>query len=137
MTVYKSKIGLELIIPLVLLLGTEAFIMIYKQLLGGLFIVLLVAAFISYVFRSIYYVINNGSLEIHGSSLFYAAIDIASIKSVAETNNILGSPAASIDRLKIEYSKYDSVMISPRDKPRFINELVEINPAIKLEMKKR
>jgi hypothetical protein len=130
MTVYRSKIGLEFVIPLALLLGTEAFIMIYKQLWGGLFIVLLVAAFISYVFRSIYYVINNGSLEIHGSSLFYAAIDIASIKSVAETNNILGSPAASIDRLKIEYNKYDSVMISPKDKYGFVNELIGLNPNI-------
>lgn len=45
------------------------------------------------------------------------------IKSITPTNNPLSSPALSLDRLRIEYGQGKSVMISPRDKERFIRDL--------------
>ena len=43
-------------------------------------------------------------------------IDIKSIRKIIETYNPLSSPAASIDRLEIFYNKFDSILISPKDK---------------------
>jgi len=46
------------------------------------------------------------------------------IRAVEPTRNPLSSPALSlVDRLRIDYGRGSSVMISPRDKARFLAEL--------------
>lgn len=52
-------------------------------------------------------------------------VPVSAITSMTPTRNPLSSPALSLDRLRIDYGPGKSVMISPRDKERFI-EQVEI-----------
>jgi hypothetical protein len=42
----------------------------------------------------------------------------------------MSSPALSLDRIEIFYNKFDSVIISPKNKADFVAELKSINPAI-------
>ena len=49
----------------------------------------------------------------------------------------ISSPATSIDRLEITYGKYDSVIISPKLKQQFINEITTLNPKVEVKFKKR
>jgi hypothetical protein len=50
-------------------------------------------------------------------------VPIGEIRSVAPTRSALSSPALSLDRLRIEYGDSRSIMVSPRDRERFLNEL--------------
>jgi hypothetical protein len=60
-------------------------------------------------------------------------IDIHQIKRIEETNSPLSSPAASFDRIEITYNKFDSVIISPKEKLGFIQDILQINPSIEVK----
>lgn len=52
-----------------------------------------------------------------------ARIPLRDITGVEPTRSVLASPALSLDRLRISYGTYGSVMISPKDKDGFVREL--------------
>ena len=133
---YKSKLGLELIIPFILIFGYSLFELISNKVWTGIFIMVLTIIFILYTFLSINYKIENDNLNVKCTILMNINIDIKSIRKIIETYNPLSSPAASIDRLEIFYNKFDSILISPKDKKEFIQNLLEINPNIEIVYRK-
>lgn len=77
------------------------------------------------------YDIIDGVLHIRTFyALFDQKIDIAQIKLVERSNNVISSPAASCDRLLITYNKYDEVLISPVREEEFVADLQAVNPDI-------
>ena len=133
---YKSKIGLELVIPLTLIFGTTLFLqLIVEQNLLAIAIVVLIIILIVHMFVTTHYSINGDILEIKCGFTFKETVDIKTIKSISETNTILSAPATSIDRIEIQYGKFDSVVISPKQKLEFINDIVAINPAVVVHFK--
>ncbi|TXK59045.1 PH domain-containing protein [Alkalisalibacterium limincola] len=50
-------------------------------------------------------------------------IKVAEITGITPTSNPLSSPALSLDRLRIDYGQRASLMISPRDKDKFLSDL--------------
>ncbi len=135
--VYKSKIGLEIVIPLAALLGA----VLVATLSGnpswlGVVIVLCFVGFVVHMFMTTDYSITGNDLTVRCSFLFNKTIDINTIKRISETNNPLSSPAISLDRLEIRYGVSNSVMISPQRKQEFINALRTINPNIEVKYKK-
>ena len=133
---YKSKLGLELIIPLILIFGYSLFELISKKVWIGIFVMVLTIIFLLYTFMSINYKIENDNLNVKCTILMNINIDIKSIRKIIETSNPLSSPAASIDRLEIFYNKFDSILISPKLKKQFIQNLLEINPNIEIIYRK-
>ncbi len=96
-------------------------------------ILLLIAVFIIYIFLSIQYIIIDKTLKIKYGFLYIKALDIDTIKSITKTNSIISAPAASLDRIELLYvnnGKFDSIIISPKDKVDFAKELLKINPNI-------
>jgi hypothetical protein len=100
--------------------------------------------FIIWTAFATYYEINGGQLKIVAGPIRYT-INIHSIQSIKPTNNPLSSPALSMDRLEIQYSKTNKkgglqsnkslwssgmALISPKDKQKFIEELLKVNPNI-------
>lgn len=135
--IYKSKIGLELVIPLILLLGSGLFFEITKdknQITIG--ILIFVILFIIHLFMTTNYTIQGNSLTIKSGFLFNKTIDIKTINKISETNNFISSPATSLDRIEINYGKFDSIIISPKQKKQFIAEIILINPSIEVRLKK-
>lgn len=57
------------------------------------------------------------------SGPFKWRIAVTDITSITPTSNPLSSPALSLDRLRIEYGRGQSLMISPRDKERFVKDV--------------
>jgi hypothetical protein len=57
------------------------------------------------------------------SGPFRWRIPVADITRIAPTSNPLSSPALSLDRLRIEYGRGSAIMISPRDKERFLRDI--------------
>lgn len=63
---------------------------------------------------------------------FRWTVPLSEIRAVEPTRNPLSSPALSLDRLRIDYGRGSSVMISPRDKARFLAELDRYRSAVRL-----
>lgn len=99
-------------------------------LLLSVVIVAATAVFTEWTFHSTKYTIDGGSLLVQ-SGIFHWQIPIAQIESMMRTRNPLSSPAASLDRLAIQYGEGQSLMISPEDRDRFIEAVKAINPAIR------
>lgn len=57
------------------------------------------------------------------SGPFKWVVPVAEITHLSSTKNPLSSPALSLDRLRIDYSRGKFIMISPRDKERFIQDM--------------
>jgi hypothetical protein len=76
------------------------------------------------------YTVENRELKIKMGFFSFRSININEIKKISKTNSILSSPAASFDRIEIEYGEFGSVIISPKRKLSFSRELVQLNPKI-------
>lgn len=133
MQVFKSKVdwwlGLPLIYPIFLSITSIVDDEWYGYM--GLFIIILLIIIASKVTK---YIISENQLTIQCFFYVNAKIDILKIKKIEKTNTILGSPALSFDRIRINYNKYDEIFISPKEKQTFINQLLEINPNIQISI---
>ncbi len=136
MKVYKSKLGLELIIPLAVLFGIILYMTIRDEKWIALGIILATISFICHVFLSIKYLIEKENLTIECGFFINQNINISTIQKISETYNPLSSPAGSIDRLEIKFNTFDSVLISPKDKKAFINTLLLVNPTIEVQFRR-
>lgn len=136
--IYNSKIGLELVIPLVLSFGTAlALTIMGKTNLIGIAILLPVILFVIHMFLTTNYTIECDELIIKCGFLPNKTIDIKTIKKITETNNPLSSPATSLDRLEINYGKFDKILISPKNKIEFINDIKRLNPNVEVKFRKK
>lgn len=132
MKIFKSKIdwwlGLILVYPIFLSI---------TALLEGEWIGLLgltgVVGFILILSMTTQYIINENQLVVKSTWIVNERIDISKITKIEKSNSILSSPALSLDRLLVRYNKYDEVLISPKEKKEFIDELLKINPAIEIK----
>lgn len=98
-----------------------------------------VLAFIVVLLKSIYYKIDGNNLVIY-QFFIPSAYPIDKIESVLPTKSVLSSPATSIThRIAIKFTDrkiLNSVMpiiISPVRQQEFIDQLVAINPNIKID----
>ena len=130
--VFPSKIGLELIIPISLILALGFKNILQQPQWNAILLLILVLAFISYTFTSIKYSIENTILTVKASFFVNEKIDINSITKITKSNNIISAPAASLDRIEIFYGNKNSILISPKNKIEFINVLTTINPKIEV-----
>ena len=134
--VYTSKIDL-LIIVAVIMLGSSADVLLTAIEDGDLkswLVALLVVAVCVFVFLLIYptkYIIDGDSLVVH-CGFQRRSIPISQITSMRRSHNLLASPALSLDRLEVVFKEKlsDSILISPRNRKAFVEDLKVINPNI-------
>ena len=143
--IFKSKIGLELVIPLVLVFGTVFFLTIKDNSSWlGLAILLPLVLFIVHLFMNTYYTIDGNYLIVKSGFIINKTIDIKQIKidikqikKISETRDPISAPATSLDRLDLAFGTSGHVLISPKLKKEFIEALVMLNPAIEIKLKKK
>ena len=82
------------------------------------------------MFHNTIYTIQEETLHIKSGFFRYPSIAFKDIKKIEKTNNLIASPAASFDRIEIYYGKFDSIVLSPKDKQKFAAVLIKINPNI-------
>src|SRR5690606_1532665 len=75
-----------------------------------------------WILRSTYYTLDARYLHVR-SGPFKWRVPLRDIRAVRPTRSPLSSPALSLDRLRIEFGRAGSIMISPGDKDRFLTEL--------------
>lgn len=134
---FKSKIDLWFILFLVLLFGLILVRLVYDQSWIAFAFILFVVAFIVQMYSTTFYSIENKKLLIKCGIFYNLSIDIANIKRISDSYNIISSPALSFSRIEILYNKFDTVLISPKDKLRFIEAIEKINPQTEIKIKEK
>jgi len=86
--------------------------------------------FVLHMFLNTTYKIEKGKLYIKCGFFNYNPVNIGEMKKVSKSSNIISSPAASFDRIEITYGKFDELIISPKHKTKFVEDLQKINPGI-------
>lgn len=84
----------------------------------------------------LYYEITKSSLTIRCGILVRQQIPLDSIREVFPTRNLLSAPAWSLDRLRVNYEingEVGSALISPKDKPGFMQELVSSGTGLEFQ----
>jgi len=132
---YKSKVSYGLLIAVSLIMfGPLIFKLsdytLNTQRILGILLLLVTFALILHMFLTTIYTIDNDKLKIKSGFFSYKPIEISEIKRITKTNNIISSPAASFDRIEIQYGKFKSIILSPKDKLNFCKDLTELNPEI-------
>ena len=134
MTSYKSKIGLEIVIPIGIILTFNFVLIIFTKAWAGLPILLLVVFFFFYLFNSTIYHITEDCLIVKCGVFINKKICLDHITRIIPTRNPISAPANSLDRLEIFYNSFDSSIISPLDKEGFILQLKKSNPFILVKL---
>jgi hypothetical protein len=133
---YPSKIGFIAILPLLFILLLTILWLIFNKPDWWFFLPCISPLLFVYTLHiPTYYTIDESSLIIKSGLFSKIKIDIATIRKIRETNSLLTSPALSADRIEIKYKKYDWIMISPKNKFDFIQDLININPTIEVQYK--
>jgi hypothetical protein len=132
---HKSKVDLILILPIFLIFAlTIALSSVNDPAM--IVTLLIVLVFLMLTFYTIRYKIDETTLKINCFGIVFKKIPIADIKSIADTNSMLSSPAASRHRLDISVPRHGSVLVSPINKDKFIQDLLSVNPDIVVNRKK-
>lgn len=127
--VFRSKIGLIVLIPSILALAFPFFVVPLSWL--TLLFLGLVIPFVLPPLLGTYYKIDNNVLLIKCGFFFRWDIDISSIVSIKKTRNPISSPALSLDRLEISFDNgSETVIISPKNKQDFIQTIKSLNSKV-------
>jgi len=135
-TTYPTKIGLELILPLIVVFGISSALLIYHEAWIGLIINMTAIVGICYVCLHTTYTIEGDVLSIKSPLILPINITIDSIKKIQESRDPMSSPAGSLDRLEIIYGETDRVLISPKCKKEFLQHLQELKPGIEIVLRR-
>ncbi|WP_164110400.1 MULTISPECIES: PH domain-containing protein [Sphingobacterium] len=135
--VFKSKISKGLLLLVVVAILIAPGIMLYHRthLWEAAILLVLTSIICLPTLLNTHYTIEENILKIRSGLLYKKNIPIDSVRKIVETNNMVSSPAASLDRLEIFYNSFDSVLISPKEKVGFIGTIQDINPKIEVVYK--
>jgi membrane protein YdbS with pleckstrin-like domain len=135
---FKSKIGLELAVPLAMVLGVVWLFSINAQpsWVGTVILLPMILA-ITLLFATTNYTIEGEQLTIRCGFLYHKKINIKQVKKITETNNPLSAPATSLDRLQITHHQAKDILISPKHKKEFIAAMLALNPNIEVVYKNK
>ncbi len=133
-TVYKSKIDtwLAMIVVAAMVMSLFAVAALFAVSPTEWWIVVITASIgvglPMWLLLDTSYTVASDGLLIKGGP-FKWHVPIAEISDITETSNPLASPALSLDRLRIDYGRGKSVMVSPRNKAAFMREIESLRQA--------
>lgn len=137
MRTYPSKISWGLfVLPALFFMGLLIYMVVKGESqitivgTGGTFA--LVLLLILYTLTHTFYRIAHDMLYVRCGFFYKRQLSIHKIKDIRKTKDLISAPAASLDRIQINYDKYGVLIISPKNKADFIKVLLSINPNIKL-----
>lgn len=96
-----------------------------------------VSSFMISLFYGTFYEINSDEILIQNGPI-NGKIKINSIKEIISNTTMwvgFWKPATAMNGLIIKYNKFDEIYISPKTNKKFIEEILKINPEIKITRK--
>lgn len=128
---YRSKIDVWLVALIAIPFCFAIVFIILQRAWVALLSIVPTIIFLGCLFYHTKYIINGSALHVKAWFLVNTKIPVSEITSVKQTNNPLSAPALSLSRLEIKYGKhYDYVLVSPKDRKGFLQQLIALNPGI-------
>lgn len=121
--IYPTAVSWWLWIPIYTLIIGQGIFLMNETSPWFLVFHIVLAVVIFFWVRSIRYTLSEESLEIYMGLGMKRKIPLASIRKVALSNNPISSPAASLKRIAIHYDRWGYILISPKNREAFIEEL--------------
>jgi hypothetical protein len=133
--IYYSKVSYTLLIVVFLVCFGPLVSLFYGNGFDGKTILIFLAMVVLYglilhLFFNTTYKIEKEKLHIKCGFFKYKPVTIKEMKKVSKSSNIISSPAASFDRIEITYGKFEELIISPKHKTKFVEDLQKVNPEI-------
>lgn len=100
--------------------------------LFGIVIMVVMVYLLGTIWFNTRYKIEHDTLQI-SYGLIKKTINIQEIKSIRNTTNPFVAPSLSVHRIEINYEKYKTIQISPKDRQAFVEALQQKNPYIQLD----
>lgn len=130
-TVYKSGISRGLLIFIVLfLLSCFALLLALLSAWVGIVLLVIFSLFIVDTLVNTRYIIEEKNLWVRCGIFAKSRYDIDHIVEISKTDSWESAPAASLDRIRLRVSRFQSIIVSPRQQQAFIDHLLRINPNI-------
>ena len=131
--IYYSKVSYTLLIVVfVVFFGSLIPNYIHDGFSNALFMttagLIVMYGLIVHMFFNTTYTIDQQMLHIKCGFIRYNSINIMDMKKISKSSTLMSSPAASFDRIEITHGKFDELIISPKHKLKFANDLQKINP---------
>ena len=98
----------------------------------GIIVMVAMILLLSSIWFNTRYKIEGNQLQIKYGPI-KKSIAIQEIKSIRRTKNPFVAPALSMNRVEINYGKYNTIQVSPKEIEEFVNELQNKNPNIQLK----
>ena len=133
--IYYSKVSYTLLIIIFLVFFGPLVSLFYGNGFDGKTILIFLTMVVLYglilhLFFNTTYKIEKEKLHIKCGFFKYKPVTIKEMKKVSKSSNIISSPAASFDRIEITYGKFEELIIPPKHKTKFVEDLQKINPEI-------
>ncbi len=133
MKTYKSKVDSRIVLIVVVVMVVSTVPCMFVP--GAVWHVLAVDMVVWLIFADMVfnteYIIDGQMLRVKCGMLAKDRCDIMSVIAIRPTHNLASSPAMSLDRIEIML-KGRSIIISPKDKEGFVNDMCKVNPDIKV-----
>lgn len=129
-TVYKSGISRGLLIFIVLFLLSCFALLLFLSAWVGIVLLVIFSLFIVDTLVNIRYIIEEKNLWVRCGIFAKSRYDIDHIVEISKTDSWESAPAASLDRIRLRVSRFQSIIVSPRQQQAFIDHLLRINPNI-------
>lgn len=113
---------IALLMMLASLLAMTTEVLREPMLIIAIIAVVLGIVLIAWVGLATYYEIDRTELKVVSGPIRWH-VPLGEITAVEETRSPLSAPALSLDRLRIRYGDNRSIVVSPRDKAKFIRRL--------------
>lgn len=131
--VFRSRISV-LLIAIVFVAFTSASISILRnKAYTDMYVLACLFLLLVFLFTGMRYIISGSTLSFKIGFICGWSVNIADILSVERSYNPLSAPAASLKRLRIDFSKnkkFPYLLISPVREQAFIKALKKVNPNI-------
>lgn len=114
--------------------GGMLFFMISDALWLPALLPLAILAYLIYLAFSTFYSIDGEYLIVE-CGFWKKKVGLSRIRKVQDSADWSSAPAISIDRIEILYDRFETIVISPKNKAGFVNALLEAKPDLEVNVK--
>lgn len=130
---FRSRVSVLLIVFIMLALAFPIYMSVKEHDIHGIIAVIGAFGIILLTLFGIHYTIEDGKLYVSAFPFFKGKpYDLTKLDSISPTRSLLSSPAASLNRIKLDFGVGIPLIISPAAQDLFIEEVLRINPKVKV-----
>lgn len=129
--VFRSRISILLIVSVFVAFISVSIPLLQNKAYTDICVLACLFLLIVFLFTGTRYIISGSTLSLKIGFICGWSVNIADILSVERSYNPVSAPAASLKRLRIDFSKrkkYSYLLISPAREQAFIKALKKVNP---------